>query len=142
MLMDRVTPPDAFAKIFQLRLTDPLQFLNTSNCQKKCAGATTDSTSSSPAVWPGPQCSIWNSLLLEYLTPAEIAEYDVPINWKLVDSKQGDPKFGAPQRIAYRRFAESKGIDSDNEDAVRDALRNEARRRFEEKEEKWRRGED
>jgi DNA-binding XRE family transcriptional regulator len=81
-------------------------------------------------------------LLLEYLTPAEIAEYNVPINWKLVDSKQGDPKFGAPERIAYRRFAESKGIDPDNEDAVRDAFLNEAWRRFEEKEEKWRRGED
>jgi hypothetical protein len=28
MLMDRVTPPKAFAKMFQLRLTPPLQFVN------------------------------------------------------------------------------------------------------------------
>ncbi|MFY9987448.1 MAG: hypothetical protein WAK31_22005 [Chthoniobacterales bacterium] len=77
-------------------------------------------------------------LLLEYLTPAEIAEFDVPINWKLVDSKGGDPKFGVPKRIAYRRFAESKGIDPDNEEAVSDAFRNEVWRRFQEKEGMWR----
>jgi DNA-binding XRE family transcriptional regulator len=80
-------------------------------------------------------------LLLEYLTPAEIAEYDVPIDWKLVESKQGDPKVGEPERIAYRRFAKSKGIDPDDQEAVRNAFWDEAWRRFEEKEEKWRQGE-
>jgi hypothetical protein len=75
-------------------------------------------------------------LLLEYLTPAEIAEYDVPINWKLADSGR-DPKFGAPQRIAYERFAKAKGIDPDDQEAVENAFQSEAHRRFIEKEEIW-----
>jgi DNA-binding XRE family transcriptional regulator len=80
-------------------------------------------------------------LLLEYLTPAEIAEYDEPINWKLVDHSR-DPKFGAPERIAYRRFAKAKGIDPDDQAAVKNAFLDEAYRRFAEKEEKWRQGKD
>lgn len=47
-------------------------------------------------------------LLLEYLTPAEIAEFDVPINWKLVTQK-GGIQFGVPKRIAYRRFPKARG---------------------------------
>jgi hypothetical protein len=77
-------------------------------------------------------------LLLEYLTPAEIAEYDVPINWKLVPE---DPKWREPERIAHRRFAKSKGIDPDDHEAVSNAFSAETWRRFEEKDEKWRRGE-
>jgi hypothetical protein len=77
-------------------------------------------------------------LLLEYLTPAEIAEYDLPINWTGVPD---DPKLGEPKRIAHRRFAKSKGIDPDDHKAVEKAFRYEACRRFDEKEEKWRRGE-
>jgi DNA-binding XRE family transcriptional regulator len=81
-------------------------------------------------------------LLLEYLTPAEIAEFDEPINWELVyGGGAGDPKYGAPERIAYRRFAESKRIDPDDQEAVSDAFFQEAWRRFQQKEEKWRRGE-
>jgi DNA-binding XRE family transcriptional regulator len=75
-------------------------------------------------------------LLLEYLTPAEVAEYDVPINWKLADSGS-DPKFGAPQRIAYERFAKAKGIDPLDQEAVGNAFRTEAHRRLREKEENW-----
>jgi DNA-binding XRE family transcriptional regulator len=75
-------------------------------------------------------------LLLEYLTPAEVAEYDVPIDWKLADAGR-DPKFGAPQRIAYERFAKSKGIDPDNQEEIQKAFQNEARRRLAEKEANW-----
>jgi hypothetical protein len=75
-------------------------------------------------------------LRLEYLTPAEIAEYDVPINRKLAASKR-DPKLGAPQRIAYGRFAKAKEIDPDDQEAVETAFRTEARRRLKEKEADW-----
>jgi hypothetical protein len=79
-------------------------------------------------------------LLLEYLTPAEIAEYDVPIDWKRFYSGP-DPKYGAPERIAYRRFAKAKGINPDDQAAVRNAFSQEAYRRFYEREAKWMRGE-
>ena len=76
-------------------------------------------------------------LLLEYLTPAERAEYDVPIDWKQVEEKAGDPKYGAPERIGRRRFAEAKGIDPDDHAAVGEAFRAEAWQRFQEKEQQW-----
>jgi hypothetical protein len=76
-------------------------------------------------------------LLLEYLTPAEIADFDTPIDRKLVDSEQADPKLGAPERIAYRRFAKSKGLDPDDEEAISAAFGREALLRLQEKEEGW-----
>jgi hypothetical protein len=74
-------------------------------------------------------------LLLEYLTPAEIADFDVPIDYDDLE------KLGAPKRIAYRRFAESKGVDPDNTPAIEEAFSAEVWRRFLEKERKWLRGE-
>jgi DNA-binding XRE family transcriptional regulator len=78
-------------------------------------------------------------LLFEYLTPAEITEYEVPIDWKLLDSTGEYSKLEEPRRIAYGRFAKSKGIDPDDQQAVDKAFGAEARRRFQEKEEIWRR---
>jgi hypothetical protein len=77
-----------------------------------------------------------NRLLFEYLRPAEIAEYDAPINRKLAE-RGHDPKFGAPKRIALERFAKAKGIAPDDQEAVETAFRDEASRRLEQKEENW-----
>jgi hypothetical protein len=78
-------------------------------------------------------------LLFEYLTPAEIAEYDAPIDWRLLDSKNEYSKLEEPKRIAYGRFAKSKGIDPEDHEAVENAFSQEAWRRFQEREGKWKR---
>jgi hypothetical protein len=70
-------------------------------------------------------------LVFEYLTPSEVKEYDVPV------SSGEEEKLGEPERIAYRRFAESKGINPDDHEAVRKAFSAEAGRRFIEKEHDW-----
>jgi hypothetical protein len=81
-------------------------------------------------------------LLLEYLTPAEIAKFDEPIDVHLQSTPDAKFKLNEPEQIAYRRFAESKGINPTNKNAISKAFAEEAWRRFEEKEERWRRGED
>jgi DNA-binding XRE family transcriptional regulator len=70
-------------------------------------------------------------LIFEYLTPSEVKEYDVPV------PSGGEEKIGEPERIAYRRFAKSKGIDPDDHKAVEKAFWEEAGRRFIEKEQDW-----
>jgi hypothetical protein len=70
-------------------------------------------------------------LIFEYLTPSEVKEYDVPV------PSGGEEKMGEPERIAYRRFAKSKGIDPDDHEAVEKAFSTEAGQRFNEKEQAW-----
>ena len=70
-------------------------------------------------------------LVFEYLTPSEVKEYDVPV------PSEEEEKLGEPERIAHRRFAESKGINPDDHEAVRKAFWEEAGRRFIEKEQDW-----
>ena len=70
-------------------------------------------------------------LIFEYLTPSEVAEFDVPV------SSGEEQKIGEPERIAYRRFAKSKGIDPDDHEAVEEAFSAEAGRRFSQEETDW-----
>ena len=71
-------------------------------------------------------------LVLEHLTPSELKKYDVPIPLDVKPEETAEP-----QRIAYRRFAESKGINPDSREAVENAFREEAWRRLEEQEQSW-----
>ena len=75
-------------------------------------------------------------LLLEYLTPAEIAEYDRPIP---IDKAA---EVDEAMNLAYRRFAKSKGINPDDYQAVSEAFSAEAWRRFHEQEQGYFRQQD
>jgi hypothetical protein len=72
-----------------------------------------------------------NKLIFKYLTPSEVEEFDVPV------PSGEEQKIGEPERIAYRRFAKSKGIDPNDHEALNKAFDAEALRPFLENELNW-----